>query len=110
MKPLHILTSYLLKINLLLYFHLRLGLPSDLFPLGFKTVTYEFVIALIHAIRSTHRPRFRVEYFAEYNCLSIQFSDILCMLFLLWRDTNCDTHIEQRFCSYINYGKGSQNL
>ena len=38
-NPVHIPTSHLLEIHLILSTHLRLGLPSDLFPSGFPTKT-----------------------------------------------------------------------
>ena len=38
-NPVHIPTSHLLEIHPILSTHLRLGLPSDLFPSGFRSKT-----------------------------------------------------------------------
>jgi hypothetical protein len=47
-NSIHTIPSYLSKIILILFTHLRLGLPSGLFPSGFPTnILYTFLFAPI---------------------------------------------------------------
>jgi hypothetical protein len=53
--PVHNIPSYLSKVFIIFSTHLRLGLPSSLFPSGFPTyILYEFLFAPIRATCLTH--------------------------------------------------------
>jgi hypothetical protein len=53
--PVHTTPSYLSKIRLVLSTHLRLGLPSGLFPSGFPTnIIYALFFAAIRATYPAH--------------------------------------------------------
>jgi hypothetical protein len=53
--PVHTIPSYLSKIYFILSTHLRLGLPSGLFPFGFPTnILYAFLVSPIRATCPAH--------------------------------------------------------
>ena len=60
LDPVHTPTSHFLKIHLILTSHLRLRLPSGLFPSGFPTKT--LYIPLLSPIRATRSAHFIVFY------------------------------------------------